>query len=113
MPLIRNEMLEIDVNLDRISGRHRRAFGLVRSTEETRALLERYPQLAAFAKTRYDSYTAYNTKTFNDWHIANALVVRPIDRVLTPLRLCQCPSLKDHGLPPSDNTLSCFALFLT
>ncbi len=46
-------------------------------TIENRALSDGHPQLAAFAKARYDSYAKYNTETFADWHIADANAVSP------------------------------------
>lgn len=46
---------------------------------EKRALADGHPQLAAFAKARYDRYVSYNTETFNDWHIADAKAVSPGD----------------------------------
>lgn len=50
-------------------------------TIENRAQADGHPQLAAFAKARYDSFTSYNKETFNDWHIADASAVSPSDAV--------------------------------
>lgn len=52
-------------------------------TIEERSQSHGYPQLAAFAKARYDGYASYNTATFKDWHIADASAVSPGEAVQT------------------------------
>ena len=46
-------------------------------TMESRATADGYPELAAFAKARQDSYASYNADTFKSWHIKNADALMP------------------------------------
>jgi len=41
-------------------------------TLEGRASAEGHPELAAFAKARYESYVSYNAETFKAWHVKDA-----------------------------------------
>jgi len=46
-------------------------------TIEKRANSENFPELAAFAKARYESYVSYTKETFSNWHIKEPSALSP------------------------------------